>query len=117
MTDPTRDELAVMAQRQLPRVRQFVADACDSKHVRELILILEGYLAEFAQPRDENAALKDAILSATVERDGWHQNYEEERSCRSEAEDELAALKRGEFICTKCGLRKDSDESNQAVDF
>lgn len=31
--------------------------------------------------------------------------------------DENERMKRGEFICSKCGLRHDSDESNQPVDF
>lgn len=29
-------------------------------------------------------------------------------------ERELAALKRGEFICAKCGLRKDGEHSGEA---
>lgn len=39
------------------------------------------------------------------------------RAALARLRDENAAMKRGEFICTKCGLRHDSDESNQVVDF
>jgi chromosome segregation ATPase len=51
---------------------------------------------------DEKDALRAKLASVEAERDALLQRLDE-------AETEVQALRRGEFICGKCGLRKNSD--------
>jgi hypothetical protein len=59
--------------------------------VAEAIAICKEYTSDYGRDTIISDAI-DAVCAAA-----------------EKAEAELAALKRGEFICQKCGLRKDSD--------
>lgn len=94
---PTRDELRTMALRQLARARQFVTDACDSEHDRELILILDAYLAEHPASESErvNADI-DGLIERLRESPSLgfvSGSYQELQTLCSEAADELARLR------------------------
>ena len=52
--------------------------------------------------RDNGTRLLDAA-------DGWKESAKYFQQERNELERELAALKRGEFICQRCSLRKDGE--------
>ena len=45
--------------------------------------------------------------------DGWKESAQYFQQERNELERELAALKRGEFICQKCSLRKDGEHDTK----
>lgn len=56
--------------------------------------------------RDELRDNGERLMEAA---DGWKESAQYFQQNRNELERELAAIKRGEFICRKCMLRKDGE--------
>ena len=66
-------------------------------------------------PRTEEALIKtQGLFRASAETNGFSDLARQLERELVELRSEHEALKRGEFICRKCGLRKDADASKEA---
>ena len=57
------------------------------------------------------AELRATLFETRNKREFALQQYSQMETRAEQAERELAALKRGEFVCAKCGIRKDSEHA------
>jgi hypothetical protein len=53
--------------------------------------------------------LETELAAVTAERDEWKRRHDNAVTMLHDSEEEKAALKRGEYVCKKCGIRKDGE--------
>ena len=78
-----------------------IRKACDEK-LANMKTFYESAAKRVQEHIDNGARLMEAA-------DGWKESAQYFQQERNELKRELAALKRGEFICQKCSLRKDGE--------